>query len=646
MAPARRTRVWPYVVLLVISTVPYLNTLENGFVFDDLVEIVAPGQKATTAWRFFMDQPWGRPSFRPVQSISYAIDFAIGGTNPRVYHLSNIIYHTITVLLVFRLVHILTGVWRAALLAALLFATHPIQTEAVAYLMGRRDLLSTLFYLLGILSFIRYRESRSRWLLGAAAAAYLLAVVSKEIAVTFPLVCLGYDLLRRVEPQPNEPIRALLRRLGGSLTHVLRESALFYLIGFGVAVVVGARTYVAFTSYFQWRLHDPGIQEIRLLNAARGVVHYIKLLLFPATLSADYSYNAFPVTDSWGDLGGWLALLTLGLIFFGVLTLATYSKVAAFGGLWFFITLLPVSQIIPLHGKMAEHYLYLPVVGVALMVGTILDRWAKTPRAIQRLTVGLSALLLFFVVRTIVRNRDWKDELTLWRKTVLTAPACGRAHYNLGTVLIELGDIAGAQRELEVALRLVNPGLLGAVHNQLGYIAKKGGRYDEAKREYEIALKLAPDLMVAWVNLAGIAILNDQLDVARSIMEQALRIKPRDPTAHYRLGVIYEKQGELANAGHEFELATRNDPASAKAHRRLGIVTARQGDLAAAIRAFETVVRLLPNSADDHYNLALLYQQQGWTVGARREYEIAIRLRPALAQHGRSERAENQEVND
>jgi Flp pilus assembly protein TadD len=436
------------------------------------------------------------------------------------------------------------------------------------------------------------------------------------MAITLPLLWLAYDLLRRFEPQQGDPFPVLIRRLGVSLTRALRESRLFYLACFLAAGVAGL--YLIFVEQISnQKSFYGGTLDMTLLTTSRIVVHYIKLLLLPATLSADYSYDAFPVTSSWADPRAWLALCVLTLIVLGLWRLASFCKVAAFGGLWFFITLLPVYQIIPHHELMAEHYLYLPSVGVAFLVGTLLDRWARAAEAGRRLAIGVSAAMLLLGARTVVRNLDWKDELTLWAKTVQTAPACGRAHYNLGTALLDHGEVVGARRELQAALQL-RPDLVRA-HNQLGYIAQQEKRYEEARQEYEAALKLDPGFLDARVNLASLAILHEQLDIAKSHLELALRSDPAHSKVRYHLGLIYAKQGKLAEARREFEIATSSDPAYVLGYRALGIVAIRQGDLAAAAQAFEEVVRLRPDSAEDRYKLGLIYRQQGSPRGAQRE---------------------------
>jgi len=549
---------WIYSALIAVPILLYLNTLGNSFVFDDLEVIVGQSkiQELSTPWRLLIQRS-GRPTYRAIRTLSYAIDYTIGGMSPTVFHASNVLYHALTVLVVFRLVQVLTGARRAAFLAALLFAAHPIQTDAVAYLSGRRDILSTLFFLLGLLAFIRYRESGRRWRLGAAVGFYLLAILSKEMAITLPLLWLAYDLWRRFEPQPGEAFRDLLRRLGSDLTRAFRASSLLYLTCFSAAG--GIALYLLFiVRISRQKVFYGGSLPMGLLTSARIVVHYIKLLLFPATLSADYSFNAFPVTSSWTDIRAWLALGVLALISFGLLRLASFSKVAALGGLWFFLTLLPVSQIIPHHEMIAEHYLYLPSIGLALLVGTLLDRWARSPSADRVITVGFAVVLLLFAMRTIVRNRDWKDELTLWQKTVETAPASARAHTNLGLAFLDQGKYASAEQELKVGLEIFP----NDVHllNALGILHVQSGREDEAERVFKEAVRVGMErnkglAAVALNNLGAVYLGRKQDQEAEALFRQAIETAPTLVKPMIVLGRLYLESGRFDEAERELKRA-------------------------------------------------------------------------------------------
>lgn len=660
-AVSRSWSFWGYGALIALPILLYFNTLGNSFVYDDMPLIVeySKVQDLSTPWHLFTGQRTGRLTYRAVRTLSYAIDYAVGGMNPTVFHASNILYHTLTVLVVFRLFQVLTGTSRAALLGALLFAAHPIQTDAVAYLSGRRDILSTLFYLLGLLAFIRYRESGQRWQMGAAIGAYVLAVLSKEMAITLPLLWLAYDLWQRFEPQQGESARNLLQRLGESGRRVLRESPVLYLSGFGLAG--GAIFYLLFVIRIsRQRTFYGGSLPMALFTSARIVVHYIKLLLFPATLSADYSFNAFPVTSSWTDPSAWLALGVLALIALCLMRLVFSSKVAAFGGLWFFITLLPVSQIIPHHELMAEHYLYLPSVGFALLVGTLLDRWATAPQTNRALAVGVSMVLLCYGVRTVTRNTDWKDELTLWQKTIEVAPASARAHTNLGLLYLDMGKHAVAEQELQIALTIYprdvhllnslgllyiktgregeaeqafkeaaqagmerNKGLAAVAMNNLGALYLGQNRDQEAEALFHQAIETAPALIKPLIVLGRLHLESGRFDEAERELKRALELRADLRGPHLLLAHLYLYRGDLDNAKREAEESLRHSRRRLPSGASYGLIGMAPEEKQAT------------DTASAHAVLAQVYLAASRLDRAETEAKAAIEGNPALpAVHG------------
>jgi len=676
---------WAYGALIVFPVLLYLNTLRSDFVFDDLPLLVEHSKvrELSTPWRLFVGQPSGRPTYRMVRTISYALDYAIGGMEPTVYHFSNILYHTITALLVFRLVRRLTVAWRAALFASLLFAAHPIQTEAVAYISGRRDLLSTLFYLVGLLSFVRYRDEPNRRHLLVARGAFLLAVLSKEMAITLPFLWLAYDTFRGLEPSPSAPVSSLARQVGAALkAAVLRSRALY---GSMLAACAAMSVYFLFViTISRQKAFYGGSLATTLLTLARIVAHYVKLLLFPATLSADYSYNAFPVTNSWGDLRAWLAVFALGLILFGLLKLAAHAKMAAFGGLWFFLTLLPVSQIIPHHELMAEHYLYLPSIGIAIMAGVLLDRWTERSGRAHAVYAGFAVLLLLFSLRTIVRNRDWKDEFTLWKKTVQTAPDSGRAHLNLALFYLDTGKYALAEHEFNQTTRitpddvhlLISMGLLksytwnleeadryfreavrigartkrslaAVALNNLGAIALGRGGHQEAERYFQEASQMAPGLLKSWLNLAQLHMGQGRYEETETELQKVVQARPDLRLPHLMLAQIFLTRGLLDQAEREALKALHHAPSrlprgaysligqdpvakqqggTAGAHGLLAQVYLARGQLNLADTEAKEALRLQPGQAAAHGILAQAYAARGMLAEAEAEAKEALRL--------------------
>lgn len=656
-APRLAGRLWVYGALVALPVLLYLNTLGNNFVFDDLPLIVeySKVQQLANPKQLLISNKKGRPTYRIVRTASYAVDYAIGGMNPTVFHASNILYHALTVVVVFRLLQALTGAFRVALLGALLFAAHPIQTDAVAYLSGRRDILSTLFFLLGLLAFIRYRESGKWWRFAMALGAYVLAVLSKEMAITLPLLWLAYDVWRKVELPPGESLSAMFRRLRLGLQQVVVESRLLYLGGFVAAA--GAASYFLFVAKIS-RQHTwyGGSLGMTLLTSARIVVHYIKLLLVPATLSADYSFNAFPVTTSWTDLRAWLALLTLALIAFGLMRLASTSKMAAFGGLWFFITLLPVYQIIPHHELMAEHYLYLPSIGFALLAATALNQWAWTPDRSRALVIGFAVVLLLFGARTVYRNRDWKDEQTLWQKTVQTAPASARAHTNLGLIYLDQGKHAAAEHELKAALGIApddvhllnslgllyiytkqpgeaetvlrqavavgmerHKGLAAVALSNIGALYLGQGRDQEAEALFRQAIETAPIIVKPHVVLGRLYLESGRFAEAEQELTQALELRSDLKGAHLMLAHLYLYRGELDKAETEVQAGLRHSDRklpSGATHGLFGIDPEQK-------RATDT--------ANARGILAQINLAKGRIDQAQTEAEAALAQNPALA---------------
>jgi len=596
----RRTVGVSLLLLILVTTCVYVNSVSNAFVFDDVPLIV--GDPKVREIRDLPHLLWAskrdQPVYRAVRTLSYAIDHAFSGFNPVGYHISNILYHTVTSLLVFNVVLSLTGALPAAIASGLLFAVHPIQTDAVTYLSGRRDLLAGLFVLLGFHAFIRYRQTNRRWYLGLALTAYVLGFFSKEMAITLPLLWLAYDVIWGPmldgESSPASP-RWWTRRLWSALA----RANLFYLSIFAVAGALAFYVIILMPKAPRTLDYYGGSPSMTLLTVARISAHYVKLILFPVTLSADYSYNAFPVTDSWADPSAWLAILTLALIGYGLVRLVSYSKAAAFGGLWFFLTLLPVSHLIPHHELMAEHYLYLPLFGFALLLGALLVQWARRQRQAKAIYALFGVVILLFSVRTIMRNRDWKDELTLWTKTVQAAPASARAQTNLGLALMERKMYPQAEQALKRALQ-IDPSS-GHLHNALGLLYASIGRADLAEQAFQEAVRREPDSKITTA------------------------------AALQNLGMLYLRRGRTAEAKQAFLAALKKNRHLANSWMMLAKLHLEQGRTEEAEQALTRAVREQPNLASARLMLAQLYLMRNSPERAEVEAHAALRAEPTGA---------------
>ena len=577
------------VVIAVVTAIVYANSLHNPFLFDDIETIVqmqsrgGPGEFAQLSSLLK-----GKPAYRPLRSASYAFDYALSGLDPWGYHLSNIAYHALSAIFVFLIARTLFDRGRPALFAALLFAVHPIQTDAVTYLSGRRDVLSGLFVLAGFYAFLRYRRTRRTGYLALAMAAYPLAFFSKESAIILPLLCFSYDVIAHIRAKVSGVGVPLLREVWAGGRAAFREAYLLYLPF--VVLAGGLAYYVLFLVRGTWqRAYHGGSLWFTLLTEARVFLHYIKLLLFPLTLSADYSYNAFPVTTSWTDPKALVAVLILASLGYGLLACLRTRPLVAFGGAWFFIALLPVAQIIPHHEMMAEHYLYVPSVGFFLLVAGLVDPLLERPRFAPALyAAGLSTLLLLSL-RTVWRNGDWGDDLTLWSKTVQAAPQAARARNNLGAAFLRRGQLALAQEQLEAALG-INPNFVSARAN-LGKLYLDRGDFGRAEQELQTAFRLKGDEII-----------------------------PR-----LWLGAVYMRMGRMAEAEQQFRIVLSEPPYDAYAYNNLGAIFAKNGRMAEAESAFREALRRMPDLGEARENLVRLRRLQGGSGLAVEPVKGAVR---------------------
>jgi len=481
-------------LLLGVSFALYANALTGDYVFDDWTTFHNPRIRAKPLAELMHD-------YRPLRYLSYRLDAGILGDKPVAYHIFNTLYHGITAFVVFLLLRNLAG-GGVALAGALLFVAHPVQTESVAYMSGRRDVLSTLLYLLGLLAWTRVRTSwlefspkrRARWLIPTLVL-FALAFETKEMAITLPAVCFLYDVLIR-PGRGSGRIRAafLWPRFLARGRRILTPP----IYGVGAAAAVAAILHVlqsGATHQGWWG----GSVTSNFATSAGLVLHYLGLVVFPLHLLGDHSFDAYPLSSSFLEPKVLLSLAVIGAGIWVALRYRRRAPLVTFGLAWFFVTLLPVLQIKPFHELAADHFLYLPLVGFCLL-GGLGFRWLRD-RADPRVAWALlGAVLLAFSARTFVRNRDWKDSETFWSVTLEAAPRCARAEFNLGIVHARRAkdarnDEARAAEYNEAVLHMtravgIRPDYVAARVN-LGRVFNLIGRKDEARQQWEEALRIA-----------------------------------------------------------------------------------------------------------------------------------------------------------
>jgi tetratricopeptide (TPR) repeat protein len=604
---ARRPRQTPWLDLIVVSAVAlvaYSNALDGPFVFDDVTGIVE--NRHVRVYELSFDALAAavveNRSTRPLASLSFALNHAFGGYAVRSYHVVNIAIHLATAWVVVLLATSLfrrlwpgeTGRVRGlALLAALVFVAHPIQTQAVTYVVQRMTSMATLFYLLAVLAYLEARsaERNRRWAWWAACGATgLLAFGAKQIAVTLPFALLLVEW-------------HFFRDAGWSW---LRERA-WALMGLFGLLAAGAAVYLAgFDAPMPSYAEQGFTMAERLLTQLRVVVFYIGLLVFPDPSRLNL-LHAFPTSHSLLDppstlLAGALLLALLTLAF----ALRRRERLLSFAILWFFLHLLLESTVLPL-ALVFEHRLYLPMFGCALLAADVIWRIAGGRR--WAVVVAGTALIGALASATFVRNAVWGDAVSFWTDVVSKSPLEDRAHYNLALAYEAIGSIEQAERAHEQVLRL-NPSYADAV-NALGMIYEGRGEFDRALDRYQAAARMDPTIAVYPTNRALLQARRGQLDPAAKALEDVVASHPEHAEGHYALGHIRELTDRLEDAAQCYERAVALESDHVDAHLRLAILLAVQGKAAEALDHARIVTRLAPERQEAQSLVAALRRARG-----------------------------------
>lgn len=538
------------VALAAVIGIAYYNALGNGFVFDDYLLVVEhPAIPKVAADPELALSP-SVVGYRPLRTLSYVIDYRLGGLQPWIFHLSNVVYHWLTACLVFlvtlRLTNIVPGRrqvsrgvaeasgwrWRVALLTALFWALHPVQTDAVTYIAGRRDILGGLCLFLGLWAYLRFRAAEHSFYvkylwLAVSCVVYVLGILSKESVLVLPALCWLADVQRE-----------------GVWESLRRRWALYFLVLLSGAVVLwhfaGSMIRAAILS--EW--HGGGI-EGNFATVARIWVHYLSLMVFPKTLIGDYSYDAFPASRSFLEPEVLAALGVLGVVVAGLWALARWRPLIGYGALWLLVTILPTSHIIPIREVVAEHYLYVPLFGFCLIAGVVLDAACGLDFASEALpsrvraafVYGLVAVLLAgATARVMTRNRDWVDEETFWTVTVRDAPRCARARYNLAGVYARQKRRIDAAREFAATMAIA-PNHVDALAG-LGEMAFEAGLYGQALGYATQARAISSRNFRVEYLLGYVFFALQKFDEAEAHFRRALQLNPSFPGTRAALKAV------------------------------------------------------------------------------------------------------------
>lgn len=489
-------------VVAAVAMALYANGVPGDFVFDDKLIVRDPriAGKEPFVTVFVTDYWYGFPGgtrdlYRPLTIASYALNRMLTGLRSPWFHAVNVVLHAVVCVLLVRLVDAVLGRRRLAVAAGLLFAAHPVHTEAVTGIVGRAELLAAAFLLAALLALARDASHRIRP--GTSALAgflYLCALGSKETALVGPGLAALVDFVGQRRALPGA------RPGGWDRRRTVLRTALFAAV---LTVFVAIRFAVlgrlqAEAPKTPGRLLHHAPLETRLFTALQVFGIYLRLLLAPITLSADYSYRQVPPIDAPNALA---VAGAVALVLLGGATVAAAARRAAPPllalGLFFVPYAIVANFPLPIGVLVGERLLYLPSAGFCVAVAWLWEAWLRAGgrRAAGRRGLvrgALAALILAYGARTVVRNLDWRNAETLYAATVRASPESGMAHYNYATVLMQ--DPANDARTLAHLERAhaIRPDLVPAIV-MLTRLYLRTDRLEDARAAARRGLALAPD---------------------------------------------------------------------------------------------------------------------------------------------------------
>jgi len=625
-------------VFLVVAVIVYANSLAVPAQFDD-AHVFA---ELTTAQVFAKVWPLRT---RSVSELSFALNHALHGNDVYGYHAVNILVHFAAAVALAALLLLLLpdsptlpfwSPWRqlAAALPALLFLVHPLNTQAVTYICQRYTSLAACFYVWALVAYVlarrldaapqRYRRRARLGVHALGITAAILAMLSKEFTVSLPavLLMLEFGICRRRHHAAGTAGAAGPEGAAGTTPPRSRWQWLLPLLPYlAVGAIVPLQHLTALpgapTALGEVIPRWAPEQVTRLAYFATQlkviVLIYLRLAIVPLGLSIEHSLAL--ATTLWQPaVLACATVLTLLAATAGVLLYRGRVPLSGAGILWLLLTLAPTSSLITNNVFIAEHRMYLPLMGLALPLAEMLAALGCRRRRRIAATCAISIIVAFGGL-TIRQNRLWQDPVRLWSNAVRIAPDSSFAYLSLAQAYRREGR---HQHEYDASRKAlaIDPGNINAC-NHLGNAALALGRVDEAFEHYQQTVRLDPEHARAWANLGMIFNSRDQHAQAEAALTRALTLQPALPEAYYQRGILAEKRHDQAAAAAAYTQALQFNARLHPARYRLGEVYLAMGERQQAAQTFQQLLAADPGHVDATMALAELAWQAGYVPMAR-----------------------------
>jgi len=624
-------RALPIAALVAFATLPYLNILFNGFVYDDDTQLLKNPYVRSFGYlkQIFTTNVWSFKEvtavtnyYRPMMTLGYLVCYKLFGMRAYGFHLVSLLMHVCVVCLVYVLAMRLTGDRVGAFVAGALFALHPIHTESVDWIAAVTDLEVTIFYLLTFGLFLAAARPGGRCspaLVAAMGGTFVLALLSKEQAMTLPALATVYEHFYRGDRDKTSLVQKLARY--GLLWLLVVAYVLFRIHFFK-----GWAPHENFSQLTLWQL---------VLSAVALVGQYVGKLLWPVRLCAFYVFDPSQSLLDFRFIAGLLVLLGLAaLLLVCWRSREPNVRFLSFGIVWFIALLAPVLNAHWVGANVfTERYLYLPSVGVAWVAGLGVSKlWARAaarPAKRQALVLAGVVVGVLFIARIVTRNPDWNNDIEFYNRTLDASPQAYQILNDLGTAYWDRGEVDNAEaawkRSLDVHPN--NPVVL----NNLGMVAGKRKQYAEAIKYFQQALEMKSTSLDPYLNLGRAYRVMGLMEPAEAELRKALALAPLDSRIRNELGQVLFSEGRTQEAEEQFRASLHNEP-STLAYDFLGMLDIRRKAMDAAERDFRAALSIDDSDSNAHFGLGYIYKAAGRQAEALDQYQAGLVADPTNAQ--------------
>jgi protein O-mannosyl-transferase len=586
----------------------FINYDDPTYVTENL-DIQAGLSSESISWAFttFSGGNWS-----PVTWFSHMLDYQLYGLQAKGHHLTNLFLHITNSLLLFLVLFRMTGaLWQSAFVSAL-FALHPLNVESVAWAAERKNVLSTLFWLMTMWAYINYTQKLNIKSYSLVILFFILGLMSKAMLVTLPFVLLMLDFwpLNRLKfGKERGSSEALEKRIAkkSEVSKLVFEKTPLFLFTIGLSII----TFIAQKSLGAMNQGETLTFSTRVTNAMVSYLEYLEKMIWPRGLSIFYPHPGNTLAE-WKGILCCIALVGISIISIRLIRKAPYF---AIGWFWYLGTLVPVIGIVQVGRQaIADRYAYIPLVGIFIIVAwgvpELLSKWRYKERV---LSVSAGIIIFALLITTWKQVSHWKNSVTIFQHAIkvtdIKHPYFVEVYNNLGAALFAEGKNEEAISHYKTALELSPNFVLS--HYNLGDALFAQGKNSEAISQYKLAIKSNPDFTDAYNNLGNVLFAEGKNEEAISYYKTALELKSDSADTHYNLGIVLLQKGNTSEAISQFKKVIELKPNFVEVYINLSFIYLNKRNFKLSLKTLNTLESINPDHPILHYNFSCYYALLG-----------------------------------